>query len=97
MWGVLVSALFRVVGWLLGSAAIKWAFSGLLVFAIAPLFDILLSFLPSWFNSDISSAAAGITSDMWYFIDYFNVSYCLSLVMSGYATRFLIRRIPFVG
>lgn len=98
MWNVFVSALFRVVSWLLGASTIKWIVGGLLVFGIAPLFDILMSFLPSWFSSSsIASAGAGIDSGMWYFIDYFNVSYCLSLTMAAYVTRFLIRRIPFIG
>jgi hypothetical protein len=98
MWGVLFSALMRVVTWAFSAAGIKLLFSGILVFGIAPLIDILLSFLPDWFGiSSINSASGGISSDMWYFIDYLNVSYCLSLTLAAYATRFLIRRIPFIG
>lgn len=98
MWGVIISALGRVIGWVLSTSTMKWAFSAVLWFGLALLLDLLLDLLPSWFSTDgLTSAASVFTPEIWYFIDYFNIQLGLSMTLSASAVRFLIRRIPFIG
>ena len=40
---------------------------------------------------------SAIGSGTWYFLNVFQVTQGLSLVVSAYATRFVIRRIPVIG
>lgn len=98
MWGIVVSALGRVVGWLLGAGTMQWVVAAVLWFGLASLLDLLLDLLPSWFGTDgLTSATSVFTPQIWYFIDYFNVQEGLSMLLSAYAIRFLIRRIPVIG
>lgn len=62
------------------------------------LFPVLISFLPNWFSTgSITNAFQNIPSGIWYFLDLLSLNEGLSLVLTAYVTRFLIRRIPFIG
>jgi len=47
--------------------------------------------------SSLAGAFGGIGTDVWYFMDLCACSYGIPLVLSAYATRFIIRRIPIIG
>jgi hypothetical protein len=98
MWGIVVSALARFFSWVLGAGTVKWAFAAGLWFGLALLLDLLLDLLPAWFSPEgLSGATCAFTPEVWFFLDYFQVSQGLSMVLSAHAVRFLIRRIPFIG
>lgn len=98
MFGVIVAAFGRLVGWFFGAGVVKWGFVAVLFGGIALLLELLIDLLPAWFTADgLSGATSAFTPEMWYFIDYFQLSTGISLVLSAYAVRFLIRRIPFIG
>lgn len=98
MWGVLLSAGGRLLGWALGGTTMKWIFSAVLWFGLALLLDLVLDLLPAWFSPDgLTGATAVFTPEIWFFIDYFNLQLGLSMTLSAWAIRFLIRRIPVIG
>jgi hypothetical protein len=47
--------------------------------------------------SALTSALTSIPSSVWYFLDLMNFSMGVSMVLSAYVTRFIIRRIPVIG
>lgn len=97
MFNVFVAALGRILTWALGSGVMKWAVMSFLWFGLVVLLDVVISLLPTWFTGDGLSAAASFTPQIWFFIDYFNVQLGMSITLAAFATRFLIRRIPFIG
>ena len=48
-------------------------------------------------TASLTSAFSGIDSGVWFYLDFFALSYGVPLVISAYVTRFLIRRLPFIG
>lgn len=89
---------FKVFRWLLDAAQIKFV-SFTALFAI---FNYLAVQIVEKINSGISSNAltsafTGLPSSVWYFINLFNLSYGVPIVIGAFVTRFLIRRIPIIG
>lgn len=98
MYAAIFSALAAFVRWLLQAGTVKLVLSSLLLGGLGLLFDLVLDLLPSWFDpSRIASAASVLPPAAWYFVDYFNLQLGLSMALAAHATRFLIRRIPFIG
>ena len=55
----------------------------------------LVSLIPAPAFLTVNQAA--LPSSVLYFSDLLNLSYGLSVVVSAYSLRFLLRRIPFIG
>lgn len=47
--------------------------------------------------SAVNDALAGIPSGVWFFLAMFRADIGIKMVISAYATRFLIRRLPVIG
>ncbi|WMC01031.1 hypothetical protein [Inovirus D_HF2_144] len=58
--------------------------------------DYLLGLIDS-LDYDLSNYAGGIGGGISYILDYLKVKDGISLILSAYSVRFLIRRIPFIG
>lgn len=98
MWGLIVSAFARVTSWFFGATTIKWAVMALLWFGLAGLIDYMVQLLPTWLSTgDLTASTSAFTPEIWFFMDYFTVSTGLGMILSAYAVRFTIRRLPFIG
>jgi hypothetical protein len=98
MWGILVSAIGWIINYALGGSVIKWAVLAILWGGVFLLVKMLISFIPSFIDgSTLNASTSFFTPAIWYFFDYLKVSYGLSMVMSAFVARFLVRRIPFIG
>lgn len=97
MFGIVLSALNVVLGFVFRSIIVKFALYFGLWFVTTEFISVLQSsgVLPS--ASSLSSAFGGIGADVWYFLDLFGFSYGAPAIVSAYATRFIIRRIPLIG
>lgn len=97
MFGILLSALNSVLGFILRSVIVKFATFFALFFITTEFVGVLVSIgiLPK--ASALSSALGGVPASVWYFLELFNVSTGIPLILSAYATRFIIRRIPVIG
>ncbi|MGC4062238.1 MAG: DUF2523 family protein [Aquabacterium sp.] len=97
MFGIFLSAVNSALAFLLRSVVVKFALYFGLFFVTNEFIQVLMSsgLLPS--ASSVSTGLASIPATVWYFLDLFNVSAGIPLILSAYATRFIIRRIPLIG
>lgn len=95
MFGILLSAFNSVLAWLVRSVLVKFCVYFALYFITTEFIAVITSLLPS--ASSINGALSGITANTAYFLDVFALPSGLSMIVSAYATRFIIRRIPVIG
>lgn len=95
MFGILMSAVWTALSWLFRAVVVKAIVFMALYGVVALLVTYLASMLPA--ATSLSAALNGIPGDLWYFLDYMGFSVGAPLVVSAYATRFLIRRMPLIG
>lgn len=95
MFGILVSAFNSVLAWIVRSVLVKFVVFFALYFITTEFVAVITGLLPT--SSPLNGALSGITANTAYFLDVFALQSGLSLVVSAYATRFLIRRIPVIG
>jgi len=95
MFGILMSAVGATLGFLLRSLLVKFVIFFALFFVTTGFMAYLVNLLPD--ASSINGTLGQIGSGTWYFLDLFGFSYGFPLVISAWALRFLIRRMPVVG
>mgnify|MGYP001554113761 CR=1 FL=1 len=97
MFGILLSALNVVLGFVLRSIIVKFVLYFALYFVTVEFIGVLQSagVLPG--AAQLSAAFGGIGADIWYWLDLFAFSYGAPLIVSAYVCRFIIRRVPLVG
>lgn len=97
MFAILVSALHSILGFVLRSVIVKFVLFFGLFFITTEFIQVLTSsgLLPS--ASSLSGFFGGIPSAVWYFLNLFSFSTGVSALVSAWATRFIIRRIPVIG
>ena len=95
MFGIFLSALNSVLAWVVRSLLVKFVIFFALYFITTEFVSLIVNLLPD--GSSINSTLSGIGSATWYFLDAFQIETGISAVVSAYATRFIIRRIPIIG
>ncbi len=95
MYGILLSALNTVLAWVVRSLLVKFILYFALYFVSSEFVGFVAALVPD--GSAVNGALGGIASATWYFLDVFSIQTGLSLVVSAYATRFIIRRLPIIG
>jgi hypothetical protein len=97
MYAILISAVWSALSFLLRSVLIKFVLYFALFFFVSEAVQYLQTagILPS--VSTLTGAFGGIGADVWYFLDLCSFSYGAQVIVAAYATRFVIRRIPFIG
>ena len=95
MYGILLSAFNAVLGFVLRSVIVKFVLYFGLFFVTTEFIALLTPRLPD--GNSLSSALGGIPASVWYFLDLFNVSTGIPILLSAWVTRFIIRRIPIIG
>ena len=89
--------LFPVLSWFIRSVVVKFIVLGALFFVIQALMPRLLAQLAAWSPSSISNGLAALSPGVWWILDKFALDLGIPLMLSAYATRFTIRRIPVIG
>ena len=95
MFGIVLSVFNTALAWLVRSVLVKFVVFFALYFITTEFVSVITSLLPS--SSSLNGALSGIAANTAYFLDVFALQTGLSLVVSAYATRFLIRRLPIIG
>lgn len=95
MFGILLSALYSALGFVLRSVLVKFAAFFALFFVTTEFIQLVVPLLPG--ASSLTSAFANQAPGVWYFLDLFKVGFGVSACLSAYVTRFIIRRIPVIG
>lgn len=88
------------------TSLLAWIFrKGIIVFVISTSIFFLIEFLSpmvvrlaaSYFNTNPATLVNSIPQVVWWFATAFKIDFGLKVMFSALATRFLIRRIPFIG
>jgi len=97
MFGILISALMSMLGFLLRSVLVKFVTFFALWFVVTEFVTVLqgAAILPS--ASSLNAAFIGLPSGVWFFMDLFAFSFGIPLVIAASVSRFIIRRIPVIG
>ena len=95
MFGIVLSALNAVLGWVFRSILVKFGVFFALYFITTEFVGLITHLIPN--VSSVNGTMSAIGSSTWYFLNVFMITQGVSAVISAYATRFLIRRIPVIG
>lgn len=95
MFGILLSALNSVLAWVFRSLLVKFTLFFALYFITSEFVGFIAALLPN--ASVLNGTLSGITTGTWFFLDAFQLPIGLSALVSAYATRFIIRRMPVIG
>ena len=95
MLGILLSAINSALAWVFRALLVKFILFFALYYITSEFTGFIASLLPK--AASLNGALSGITSGTWYFLDAFQLPMGLSLLVSAYTTRFIIRRIPVIG
>lgn len=95
MFGILVSAFNVMLGFVFRQLVVKFVVLFALYFVVQAFVGVLGGFIPD--VSTLNGAFGGIAAGTWWFLDLFAFSQGLPLVITAFAYRFLIRRIPLIG
>lgn len=95
MFGIVVSALFTALGFVLRSVLVKFVVFFALFFITTEFISLVVPMLPG--ASALSAAFAAQAPGVWFFLDLFKVGFGVSACLGAFVTRFIIRRIPVIG
>ena len=95
MFGILLSALNSVLAWVFRSFLIKFVLFFALYFITSEFVGFIVQLMPG--TRAVDDALSGIGAATWYFLDVFQIQAGIAMVVSAYATRFIIRRMPIIG
>ncbi|OKP02014.1 DUF2523 family protein [Xenorhabdus eapokensis] len=95
MYGILLSALNAILGYVLRTVVIKFIVFGALYLVVKELMSVVVELLPK--STNIQSLFDLLPDSSWYFINLFQGTLGVSLVVTAWFTRFIIRRIPIIG
>jgi hypothetical protein len=100
LFGIFLSAINTALAFLLRSVLIKFVTFFALFFVVKEFVNFMVSsnlYPGATQASTLSQAFGGIPNSVWYFLDLFSATTGFSTVISAFATRFIIRRIPVIG
>jgi len=95
MFGIVLSALNVLLGFVFRSVIVKFIMYFALFFVTTEFIQLLVPLLPG--ANSISGAFSAQAPGVWYFLDLFKISFGISACLSAFVTRFIIRRIPVIG
>lgn len=97
MWPILLSGISFFINFFVRSILVKFVIMFALYYVVLEFTQALVSenILPN--VNSIAGVFADIPATVWYFADIGAISFGVPLCISAYATRFIIRRIPFLN
>lgn len=87
-----------LVSWIFRTVVIKFVVLTAIFAVLTVVIPVAISLIAPFLGvSSLTGAFAGIPSGVWWFLDLFNLSYGVPLLISANVARFLIRRLPVIG
>ncbi|MFC0512546.1 MULTISPECIES: DUF2523 family protein [Asaia] len=99
MYAIVLSALWSALSWLFRAILVKFVmFTALYLFCTQAI-SYVSSKIPVLSSGDggLGSVLSSLSSGTWYFLDAFQFSQGVGIILAAYLSRFFIRRIPFFG
>lgn len=97
MWGILVSAFNRILGWLVSALTIKFAILTTLYAVIAWIADAVLSVIDISPLTGLQTLLNSMPPGLLYMLGVFRFDVGLPMLLGAMLAKFLIRRLPFIG
>lgn len=92
------AVLWTMISWMFREVVLKFIIMGVVFVIVAELTPLVLGYLGNFISPNgLTSAFSGVPSGVWFFLDFFALDVGLPLLISAHISRFLIRRIPFIG
>lgn len=89
---------WSLLSWTFRQVVLKFLVMGVIFVIVSELTPLVIEHLGGFVGANyLSSAFSGIPSGVWYFLDFFALDVGFPLLISAHVSRFLIRRIPFIG
>lgn len=77
---------------------LKFLIMGAVFIVVSELTPLVLEYLGAFISPNgLTAAFSGVPPGVWFFLDFFALDVGLPLLISAHISRFLIRRIPFIG
>lgn len=95
MFARVLSALFSLAAWIFKSSIVKFATFFAFFFVTTEFVQLLMPLLPT--ADLLSSLFSSLDPGIWWFLDLLKVDFGISSMLSSFAVRFIIRRIPVIG
>lgn len=95
MFAILVSAFNAALGFVFRGVIVKFGIMFAAWWIALELVTAIVAYVPS--TAGITSAMQAFPSTLWYFLDLLRLDIGIPLMVAAFTTRFLIRRIPFIG
>lgn len=95
MYNLIVSALYFVLSWIVRSIIVKFVFFFALFFITTEFITVIIKWLPQ--STNLPDLFSMLPDSVWYWLNLFNIPIGVSMTLSAFALRFIIRRIPVIG
>jgi len=99
IFAIIMGALWSAISWLFKAVIIKFIVFTALFLVLKEVLPMLMGQLTGYRNNTtgLTSSIALIPEGIWYFMSAFRLDIGIPAMLSAYASRFLIRRLPLVG
>lgn len=95
MFGILLSALYSMLSFLLRSILIKFVIFFALFYVVHEFTAVMLEIIPE--RISLTDTFNSLPDSVLYFIHIFRIVEGMNIFFSSLLTRFIIRRIPVIG
>ena len=95
MFAILASAFNLTLGFIFRGIVVKFLIMFAAWYLVIELIAALVAYVPG--ASSITAALSAFPSGLWFFLDLMRLDIGIPLMLAAFTTRFLIRRMPFVG
>lgn len=95
MYGLIISAIYAMLGFIFRSVVVKFALFFGLYFVVTEFIPVMIS----WVNIDydLKSLFQVLPDSVWFYIELINFPFGLTIIVNAFLVKFMIRRIPFIG
>lgn len=97
MYAAVYAALMAVLGWFLRKIVIAFIVLTAVYVLVEEFSQELLLLIGAHFGESLGPAFSVVGPGVWFFLNYFQISAGIPILISAYITRFLIRRLPVIG
>lgn len=94
---IIGEAIVIVFGWIFRKAILIFIIGTSIYFLIDFLTPLLTRLLGDYLGINPMNLLNSVPADIWYFASMLKIDFGVKVIFAALATRFLIRRIPFIG
>ena len=97
MWGLLISGFNFLLGWIFRGVVVKFIILSVLYYVVTWVAEAVLGQLDISPLTGLQSVLNGLPAGILWMCGVFRLDVGLPLILGAMLTKFLIRRIPFIG